>query len=55
MVGGGGEEAMGHDGYDPCLWEEWLGSNPIPPLTSQERQLTGRLNSGSKPPALFEP
>lgn len=43
-----GEEAMGHDGYDPCLWEEWLGSNPIPPLTSQERQLTGRLSSWLK-------
>lgn len=43
-----GEEAMGHDGYDPCLWEEWLGSNTIPPLTSQERQLTGRLSSWLK-------
>lgn len=43
-----GEETLGHDGYDPCLWKEWLGSNPIPPLTIREMQLTGRLSSWLK-------
>lgn len=30
----GGEETIGHNGYDPWLWKKRLGSNPIPSLTS---------------------
>lgn len=40
---GGGEETIGHNGYDSWLWKKRLGSNPIPSLTSQERQITGEV------------